>query len=377
MERVDCVVIGAGVVGLATARALAQRGREVLVIEAAPAFGTGVSSRNSEVVHAGLYYPQASLKARWCVAGREALYAYCAERRIAHRRCGKLIVATQAQQLPRLHELLDAGRRNGVAGLQWLSRAEALALEPALECEAAVWSPETGIVDSHGYMQALLADAEQAGAVCAYNSPVHGLAAVESGFRVETGGYTAYALHARSVVNAAGLNAVRLAQGMRGMRTDWLPAPHFAKGSYFTLAGKAPFARLVYPLPEPGGLGVHLTLDLGGQARFGPDVQWLETPSGTDADAFDYRVDPARGAGFDAAIRTYWPGLPADALQPAYAGVRPKLHGPDSTWADFLPAGPAVHGLTGLVHLLGIESPGLTASLAIAQSVAQTLDARR
>jgi len=371
LEHVDCVVVGAGVVGLAAARALALQGREVIVVEAASSFGTGISARNSEVIHAGLYYPQGSLKARLCVAGSARLYAYCAARAVAHRRCGKLVVATQTAQIERLQALQARGTRNGVAGLRLLTRDEACAMEPALDCVAALWSPDTGIVDSHGYMQALIADAEQAGACCVFNTRVTGLARHGDGLRIETGGTAHYVMQARTVVNAAGLGAIGLARRTQGMPVAHIPAAHFAKGNYFALAGRAPFSHLIYPVPEPGGLGVHLTLDLGGQAKFGPDVQWL--PSADD-EAFDYRVDPARGAGFAAEVRRYWPGLPEGALQPAYAGVRPKLHGPEAAAADFVVAGPRAHGVPGLVHLFGIESPGLTASLALADAVVNALD---
>ncbi len=372
MERVDCLVIGAGVVGLAAARALAQGGREVLIVDAAPSFGTGISARNSEVIHAGIYYPAASLKARLCVAGRRQLYAYCNRRAVAHRRCGKLIVATAPGQVDALMALRAAGERNGVEGLVMLGRDDARALEPALACHAALLSPETGIVDSHGLMQSLLADAEAAGAVCAFNCPVTGAQVLPDGVRVETGGADPFVLHARAVVNAAGLAAIAVARAMRGMAQDWLPEPRFAKGSYFALAGPAPFARLIYPVPEPGGLGVHLTLDLGGQAKFGPDVEWIDpAPAG----AFDYRVDPARSERCYDAVRRYWPDLPAGALQPAYAGVRPKLHGPDAPAADFVVADARTHGVPGVVHLLGIESPGLTAALALGDLVAERLGA--
>ena len=370
MERVDCVVVGAGVVGLAVARALALQGREVIIVEAESTFGTGVSARNSEVIHAGLYYPQDSLKARLCVAGNARLYDYCEARGVAHRRCGKLVVATQPAQRVTLEALQASGMRNGVAGLRLLTRDEARALEPALECVAALWSPATGIVDSHGLMQALLADAEHAGAVCVFNTPVESVAVLEAGLRVETGGAAPYAMQARTVVNAAGLGAVALAQRMRGMPAAHIPAAHFAKGNYFALAGRAPFSHLIYPVPEPGGLGVHLTLDLGGQAKFGPDVQWL--PPAVAA-GFDYRVDTARAAEFAAQVRRYWPGLPEGALQPAYAGVRPKIHGPESAAADFLVAGPRTHGVPGLVHLFGIESPGLTSCLTLADEVVNAL----
>lgn len=369
MERVDAVVVGAGVVGLAVARRLAQQGRETLLLERETAIGTATSARNSEVIHAGLYYPTGSLKARLCVAGKGLLYAYCAERGIAHRRCGKLIVATEAEQAPALEALQGQAQANGVADLQCLSAAEAHALEPALRCEAALLSPSTGVIDSHALMLSLLGDFERAGGVLALASPVERIVLGDAGgrHRVEAAGM---ALAAELVVNAAGLQATGLAARTDGLAAAHRPRGRYAKGNYFALAGRSPFSRLVYPLPEPGGLGVHLTLDLAGQARFGPDVQWLEPDA---HGGFDYRVDPARAEGFAASIRRYWPALPEGALQPAYSGVRPKLSGPGEPAADFRIDGPAAHGVPGLVNLFGIESPGLTACLAIADEVLATL----
>lgn len=372
MESVDCLVIGAGVVGLAVARALAQAGHEVVVAEAAPTFGTGVSSRSSEVVHAGMYYSSQSLKARLCVAGRRRLYDYCVRHGVAHRRCGKLVVATSEAQTAALEAWWRRGRDNGVEGLAMLTRREARALEPELECKAALVSPETGIVDSHGFMAALLADAEAAGAACAWRSPVVGGEIGPDGMVVEVGGAEPMALRASCVVNAAGLGAPAVARALRGVVHDEVPAMFLAKGSYFALGGRCPFGRLIYPLPEAGGLGVHLTLDLAGQARFGPDVEWIAPPG---AGGLDLRVDPARGAAFAEQVRKYWPALSDGALQPAYAGVRPKLHGPGEPDADFMIAGPAEHGVPGLVHLYGIESPGLTAALALADEVCVRLGA--
>lgn len=360
MDHVEVAVIGAGVVGLAIARALAQQGREVVVIEAAGAIGTGISSRNSEVIHAGLYHPAGSLKAQLCVRGKALLYDYCAARGIAHRRCGKLVVATRAADLPRLAALAASGAANGVDDLRLLTRAETQALEPALQAAGALWSPSSGIVDSHVLMTALLADAEQAGATLALASPVTGGARDGSGWRLQVGGD--FELGARRVVNAAGLFAAQLAVALGTPA----PALRFARGHYFSLAGRAPFARLIYPLPVDGGLGVHLTLDLGGQARFGPDVQWLPD---TDPATLDYAVDPALAPRFEAEVRGYWPGLPAGALQPAYSGIRPKLSGPGEAAADFC----IDTGTPGLVQLFGIESPGLTASLALAEAVAARL----
>lgn len=360
-DAVDCVVVGAGVVGLAVARALALRGREVMVLEAAEAIGTGISSRNSEVIHAGLYYPAGSLKAQLCVQGRDMLYAYCAERGVPYRRCGKLVVATSAQQLERLRAVETHARANGVDDLRWLSQQEAQAMEPALQCVAALLSPSTGIVDSHALMLALQGDLENAGGIVALNSPLaQAQCAQEAIFLVAEDGTE---LDARTVVNAAGLYAPQLAHRFAGLEARHIPVCHFAKGSYFTLSGKAPFSRLIYPVPEAAGLGVHLTLDLGGQAKFGPDVQWVATPD-------DLWVDPSRGDAFYAEVRKYWPALRDGALAPGYAGIRPKIHGPSEPARDFMIQGPAVHGIPGLVNLFGIESPGLTSALAIAEHVA-------
>jgi L-2-hydroxyglutarate oxidase LhgO len=358
MDQVDVAVIGAGIVGLAIARALAQRRREVVVIERAGGFGTGISSRNSEVIHAGLYYAAGSLKARLCVHGKALLYDYCQARGVAHRRCGKLVVATRESDLPRLAHLAAQGAANGVADLRLLDRDEALALEPALHCAGALLSPSSGIVDSHGLMMALLGDAEHAGATLALASPVTGGARQGDGWRLQVGDFE---LGARCVVNAAGLFAAQVAASLG------VPAPplRFARGHYFSLASRAPFTHLVYPLPVDGGLGVHLTLDLGGQARFGPDVQWL---AGTDPAALSYAVDPALAPAFEAEVRGYWPGLPPGVLAPAYAGIRPKLTGPGEEAADF-----RIDVQPGLVSLFGIESPGLTASLALAEHVADSV----
>ena len=354
-------MIGAGVVGLAVARALALRGREVIVMEAANAIGTGTSSRNSEVIHAGIYYPTRSLKARLCVQGKALLYAYCAERGVPHRRCGKLLVATSAAQLASLESIEQRARANAVTDLQWLSRAQALALEPALDCVGALHSPSTGIVDSHALMLALQGDLEHAGGLVALNSPLALAEITPEAINLVAKDGTR--LQAKTVVNAAGLQAPLLATRFAGLSAAHIPVAHYAKGSYFTLAGKAPFSRLIYPVPEAAGLGVHLTLDLGGQAKFGPDVQWVDSPD-------DLLVDPARGDAFYAEVRKYWPGLRDGALAPAYAGMRPKIHGPEEPAADFVIQGQAVHGVPGLVNLFGIESPGLTSALAIGEHVA-------
>jgi L-2-hydroxyglutarate oxidase LhgO len=361
LERVDCVVIGAGVVGLAAARALALRGREVMVLEAADAIGTGTSSRNSEVIHAGIYYAAGSLKAQLCVEGRQRLYDYCAQRHIPHQRCGKLIVATSQAQREALVNIARKARANGVLDLQWLERDEVKALEPALECVAALLSPSTGIVDSHALMLALQADIEHAGGLVVLNCPVV-LARKEQGaILLEASDGTRLLAH--TVVNAAGLGAVAVASRVQGLDPALVPKPYYAKGSYFTLAGKAPFSHLVYPVPEAAGLGVHLTLDLGGQAKFGPDVEWVESP-----DALT--VDPSRADAFYAEVRRYWPALADGALQPGYAGIRPKIAPPQAPASDFVIQGADVHGISGWVNLFGIESPGLTSALAIAQRVA-------
>jgi L-2-hydroxyglutarate oxidase LhgO len=369
MERVDAVVIGAGVIGLAVGRAIARSGLETVVLERETTIGTGTSSRNSEVIHAGIYYPAGSLKARLCVQGRERLYAFCASHGVAHRRCGKLIVATTDTQIPQLESAHAKAAANGVE-LGWLDAAQARALEPALRCHAALHSPLTGIVDSHGVMLALQGDLEAAGGALAVQSPVRRVECGDAEHVIEVGGDAPMRLAARVVVNAAGLWAPGLAAATQGLAPRHVPQGFHAKGNYFSLAGRAPFTRLIYPVPEQAGLGVHLTLDLAGQARFGPDVQWLE--SGWP-DAIDYRVDPARADAFYAEIRRYWAALPDGALQPAYSGVRPKLEGPGAAAGDFVIQGPDEHGVGGLVNLFGIESPGLTSSLALADEVLRRL----
>jgi L-2-hydroxyglutarate oxidase LhgO len=364
-ESVEAVVIGAGAVGLAIARALAQAGRETLILEAAGQFGSETSSRNSEVIHAGIYYPAGSLKARLCVAGRDRLYAHCATRGIEHRRIGKLIVASEAAQVATLHALQARALGNGVGDLRWLGAAEALALEPALLVAAALHSPSTGIIDSHGLMLSYLGEAEAAGAMLALKSPVLGGALQDDGFALEVGGAAPMRLDCRYLVNAAGLEAQAIAARLAGFDPARIPPRHLAKGNYFVLAGKAPFRHLIYPVPEPGGLGVHLTLDLAGSARFGPDVEWIER--------VDYDVDPRRAEVFYGAVRRYWPGLPDGALLPGYAGIRTKVKLPGAATEDFLVQGPTQHGVPRLVNLFGIESPGLTASLALADLVVEEL----
>ena len=365
-ETIDTVVIGAGVIGLAVARALGQAGCEVVVLESEGAIGTGTSSRNSEVIHAGIYYPTDSLKARLCVEGRERLYRYCRDHGVGHRACGKLIVATDESQIAGLEALQLKALANGVDDIRWMEEADAMDLEPALDCVGALLSPSTGIIDSHGLMLAYQGDAEQAGAVIAFNSPVTGGEVREGGIDLRVGGDQAMTLTARQVVNAAGLHAQSLAATIDGLDPALVPPSYFAKGNYFSLTGRAPFSHLIYPAPEAAGLGVHLTLDLGGQAKFGPDVEWV--------DEIDYRVDPERGKRFYAAVRGYWPGLPDDSLVPAYSGIRPKIQAPGEAAKDFLLQGPQDHGVSGLVNLYGIESPGLTASLAIADAVVALLE---
>ena len=370
MDKVDAVVIGAGVVGLAVGRALALRGLETVVLERANAIGTGTSSRNSEVIHAGIYYPAGSLKARLCVAGRQLLYAYCESHGVAHRRCGKLIVATNETQASALAQIQAQAARNGVHDLRVLDAAQVQAMEPALRAVAALHSPSTGIVDSHGLMLALQGDLETAGGALALLSPAVSIDSTGVAHVVAVGGETPIELAASVVVNAAGLWAPGLAANIQGLAPERVPRARYAKGHYFSLAGRTPFSHLIYPIPEAAGLGVHLTLDLAGQARFGPDVEWIAPAT---ADDIDYRVDPRRAAQFEAAIRAYWPGLPAGVLQPAYSGVRPKLQSPGETAHDFVLQGAAEHGVKGLMNLYGIESPGLTSSLALADAVVSRL----
>jgi L-2-hydroxyglutarate oxidase LhgO len=366
MDQVDCVVIGAGVVGLAVARALALQGREVMVLEAADAIGTGTSSRNSEVIHAGIYYPQGSLKAQLCVEGKGLLYDYCAERGIGHKRCGKLIVATSEAQVAQLQAIREKAAANGVNDLVLLTREEARAMEPQLECVAALHSPSTGIVDSHGLMLALQGDLENAGGLVVLNSPLVLAECAQAAINLIAEDGTE--LQAKTVVNAAGLQAQHLASRFAGLAAEHVPPSHYAKGNYFTLPGRSPFSRLIYPVPEAAGLGVHLTIDLGGQAKFGPDVQWVDSPD-------DLVVDPARGDAFYAEVRKYWPALADGALMPGYSGIRPKIQAPHEVARDFLIQGPREHGVAGLVNLFGIESPGLTSSLAIGAYVGRLLQA--
>lgn len=364
-EAVDCVVIGAGAVGLAAARALALAGHEVMVLEKERWIGSETSSRNSEVIHAGLHYPKGSLKARFCVAGRDRLYSYCGERGIPHKRLGKLTVACKDEEIAIIESVWRKAEANGVTDLEWLDGKAARTLEPALSCVRAFLSPSTGIVDSHALMLAYQAEAEAAGAMVVLRAPVLSGRVTEHGFALEVGGAEPMTLDCRLLINSAGIHAPALARKIAGVPAASIPRDYFCRGVYFTASGRSPFQRLIYPVPEPGGLGVHLTLDLAGQARFGPDVEWI--------DRIDYTVDPRRGDHFYAAIRHYWPGLRDGALQPGYAGIRPKISGPAEPAADFLVQGPVEHGVPGLVTLYGIESPGLTASLAIADHVAELL----
>ncbi len=363
MDDADCVIIGAGVIGLAIARALARQGREVLILEAEAAIGMHTSSRNSEVIHAGIYYPPGSLKARLCLAGKRALYDFCAEHGVDHRRLGKLLVATTETEVDTLRRYHATALANGVDDLVRLPPEAARALEPEVRCVAALLSPSTGIVDSHAYMLALLGDAEQRGAVLALRAPVERGACRGDRIVLAVGGEAPTELRCRVVVNAAGLQASRVAATIEGVRGSSIPRTRFAKGHYFTLSGRSPFRRLVYPMPAAGGLGVHVTLDLAGQARFGPDVgAWL--------DEIDYSFDESRAPLFYEAIRRYFPSLNAGTLQPGYTGLRPKISAPGEPAADFLIQSPDEHGVRGWFALYGIESPGLTASLAIAERVA-------
>jgi L-2-hydroxyglutarate oxidase LhgO len=367
-ESIECVVIGAGVVGLAVARAMTLRGCETLILESQSAIGTETSSRNSEVIHAGIYYPTGWAKTRFCVDGKRLLYEFCEARGVAYRHCGKLIVATDKAQIPALESIESMARANGVTDVTRLTVDETRALEPELTAIAALCSPSTGIVDSHGFMLALQGEFEQAGGVIAFRSPLHRGRCEGRTIHLQAGSEGLMDISASVVINCAGLQAQEVSRRIEGIPKSSIPPAYLAKGSYYVLTGKTPFRRLVYPVPEPGGLGVHLTLDLAGQARFGPDVEWLQRP--------DYTVDPAGADRFYAAIRRYWPALPDNSLRPGYAGIRPKLHGPGEPAADFLIQGPDLHGVQGLVNLYGIESPGLTAALAIAEYVADMMRPR-
>jgi L-2-hydroxyglutarate oxidase LhgO len=361
------LVVGAGVVGLAAARALAMAGHEVIVAEAADAIGTGISSRNSEVIHAGLYYPTGSLRAVHCPRGRRMLYAFCDSHGVPHRKCGKLVVAIHAGEAARLATILDQARANGVEGVAIIDGAHATRLEPQLACAAAMCSPETGIVDSHRLMLALRGDLEDHGGVIAFNTPIVRLARASGGWEASFGGGEAGSITVDAVVNCAGLGAQQLARATQAYPPERIPRLVLAKGNYFSYAGRPAFSRLIYPVPVPGGLGVHVTLDLAGRMRFGPDVEWIEREN--------YDVAPGRAAAFYARIRDYWPALPDNSLAPDYAGIRPKLTGAGEPAADFMIEGPRQHGLPHMVHLFGIESPGLTCALSLAEEIPGYLSA--
>jgi L-2-hydroxyglutarate oxidase LhgO len=363
--ELDAVVIGGGVVGLAVARALALAGHEVTVLEAESRLGSHTSSRNSEVIHAGIYYPNGSLKARLCVAGKERLYRYCAEMGVPHQRVGKLIVATRDEEVVALDGILEKASDNGVGDLEWLEARQIAELEPSVKAVGGLLSPSTGIIDSHEFMAALRRDAEAHGAQVALNSPLQSGEVLESGgFELRVGGGEPFTARCRTLVNAAGLTAQNVARSLRGLPPATIPRQYFAKGHYFTLSGRSPFRRLVYPVPVPGGLGIHVTLDMSGQARFGPDVSWI--------DGIDYAFDESRAASFYTAIRTYFPALSDGALTPGYTGIRPKLSPAGSPADDFVLQGPVAHGVPGLLNLYGIESPGLTSALALADLALET-----
>jgi L-2-hydroxyglutarate oxidase LhgO len=359
------LVAGAGIIGLAIAREAARAGHDVIVAETEGHIGSGTSSRNSEVMHAGLYYPTGSLRERHCARSRRMLYAFCESHGVPYKKLGKLVVVGRDADIPALQRLFAQAERNGVEGLRMLDGEEARRMEPALACVAAFHSPETGIIDSHRYMLALQGDMEAAGGMLAVNTPVERIARKGSGFEVYFGGSEPGSIAVDAVVNSAGHGAQKLARATEGYPAARVPRLVLAKGNYFAYTGRPVFSRLIYPAPVPGGLGIHVTLDLAGRMRFGPDVQWT--------DRYDFDVDPARAASFYPAIRSYWPGLPDGSLVPDYAGIRPKLSAPGEPAADFMIDGPAAHGIAGLVHLFGIESPGLTASLSIAEAVVQSL----
>ncbi len=368
MDRVDCVVIGAGVIGLAVAREMALQGRETILLERESTFGTISSARNSEVIHAGIYYPKDSLKAKLCVEGNRMLYEYCRTHHVATQPYGKLIVASDDSQLDDLQAILYKAQQNNVPEIKMITGEQAKSMEPELQCSAALLSASTGIVDSHGFMLSLLGGFEDAGGMIAYQSPLISAKPIGSkaqdGFELEIGGSDAMKIQTKLLINCAGMSAPAIAKKIEGLAQEQIPKAYFAKGNYFSLSGKSPFKHLIYPIPEPGGLGVHLTLDMGGQAKFGPDVEWLEID---DENQIDYTVNPKRGESFYAAVRKYWPGLKDNALQPDYSGVRAKIVPPNVPAGDFCFNTPKDHGLEGLFNLYGFESPGLTSSLAIAK----------
>ena len=376
LDKVDCVVIGAGVVGLAIARQFARKGLETILLERENAFGTVTSARNSEVIHAGIYYPEGSLKAKLCVQGNRLLYEYARVHGVGVIPCGKLIVASKDEQVTDLEQIWTWASFNGVSGMSRLTGKQAVELEPELVCKAALLSSSTGVIDSHAYMLSLLGGFEDAGGMIAYQSPFVGAKALMNGaqgFNLTIAsdlGVNTTQIHTKYLINSAGLSAPAIAQKIEGLSADKIPKAYFAKGNYFSFSGKSPFSRLIYPVPEPGGLGVHVTLDRGGQAKFGPDVQWLDIET---EDQIDYKVEPMRGDRFYEAVRKYWPGLPDYSLRADYSGVRPKIVNSGEKTADFRLDGPKFHGIEGLVNLFGIESPGLTSSLAIAQEVEELL----
>lgn len=364
--KTECIIIGAGVIGLACARYFALMGKEVIVLESADTFGTEISSRNSEVIHSGIYYPKDSLKAQLCVSGKTQLYQYCLKNGIAHRRMGKLIVATSSE-ISALKIIQNRAKENGVQDLEYLSAKEIKTYEPSIQAEAALFSPSTGIIDSHGLMLALLGDAETAGAMLAVRSQVISGRVESNGIKLRVQGSDEQhtEIFAKMVVNASGIAAPKVAASIQGLSQKFIPRAYYCKGTYFTLSIPSPFKHLIYPVPNSAGLGVHLTLDMMGQARFGPDTEWVDSP--------DYQIDIRRSGLFYEAIRRYWPKLPDDVLQPGYAGVRPKIVDAGQAAADFMIQGPKMHGIRGLVNLFGIESPGLTASLAIAENAFKAL----
>lgn len=364
-ERVECVVIGAGIIGLAVAREVARAGREVVVLEQADLIGSETSSRHSEVIHAGIYYPPGSLKARLCVAGKSALYEFCDTHGVPHRRCGKVIVATAEEQRPDLERIHANAAECGVDDLEWMTQDEVSGLEPEVRCVAALWSPSTGIVDSHALMTALLGDAEEAGGMLALLTPVTGGEAMGDGIRIDCGGDAPMSVVADRVVNCAGLHAQRVAGSLHGVPPETVPELHYCKGSYYTLSGRPPFSRPIYPVPGKAGLGIHVTVDIAGQVRFGPDTEWV--------DEIDYDVDPARADGFYDAVRRYYPALADGAIEPGYSGIRPKLQAPGEDARDFVIQTADDHGVPGLVNLYGMESPGMTSALAIAEHVADAI----
>ncbi|MEK9683356.1 MAG: NAD(P)/FAD-dependent oxidoreductase [Rhodospirillaceae bacterium] len=368
-ERIEVVVIGAGVVGLAIAREFALAGREVVVLEATDAIGTETSSRNSEVIHAGIYYPTGSLKAELCVAGKIALYDFCRSHGVPHRNCGKFIVATSEEQLPELEALMKKAADNGVDDIVWLTPEQVRKEEPSVFCVGALLSPSTGIIDSHSLMLAYQGDAEDAGAVIAFLSPVTSGRVDSDGIHITAGLTDPLEIRANIVINSAGLHAQDVARLFNGFPSEHVPPTFFAKGNYYSLLGKPPFSRPIYPVPEQAGLGVHVTVDLAGQVRFGPDVEWIEN--------INYDVDPGRADAFYDAVRKYFPALKDGAIQPGYSGIRPKIQAPGGPAEDFIVQGPSVHGVDGFVNLFGIESPGLTASLALANHVAGLLGVSR